>query len=301
MVSDVLNRPLFNSVDDFDIKNLANIYAKGNQDFLKNPNEFEEALSTFDDLEIFAGESAENFDYESLDNRYSILLNFSREYVSHNNSEKDEWISGLRFWVPKLSQYFLRKISKSGKQFATYSISSQSLTNWFKTFSDPDETLVGHDFIALPIAMFHNINVRDAMLMCILDENRKWYNEESLHDLAWMTHTPDISRNLRNCLEEKFTQECTVPNICKALDAKHMLESMAYVVKDIPELTVQVYALLSYICWWFSIGEVDAYVNKALAIDPDCSMAKIVRGAHEHNIQPAWCSKFATPRKESWE
>ncbi|RFT25023.1 hypothetical protein CG394_01195, partial [Gardnerella vaginalis] len=97
-------------------------------------------------------------------------------------------------------------------------------------------------------------------------------------------------------LEEKFNEEYELPDICKALDVVNLLKAMTYVVDNNPKLKVQVYALMSYISWWFKLGDVERYVSMALEIDPDCSMAMIVDNAYKSHVEPAWCRKFATPQ-----
>ena len=74
---------------------------------------------------------------------------------------------------------------------------------------------------------------------------------------------------------------------------------MACVVDGIPELKVQIYALMCYISWWFRLGDVEKYVEMALEIDPECSMARIVENAYTNHVEPAWCRKFATPREKA--
>ena len=102
---------------------------------------------------------------------------------------------------------------------------------------------------------------------------------------------------MRHCLEAKFTQKNKKPDIKRAIAACKVLEVMTMVVKSIPELTVQVYALLAYISWWFKLGNVKYYADCALEIDKDCTMAKIVRGACENNLEPAWIDNYATPQE----
>ena len=288
-VADQISR---NCVDDFDIQGVLEIYGE-------SANSYDGCIDFvgLDDFASFAGKEVSNVNGNIYPSKEcSFFMTFAKEYACANCSENSQWIKGLRYWVPAVSDGFIENVDKNGKQFAIRNTACTSFLRWCDMFLH-NKKMFGYDLINLPIAMFHNINVRDAMLISILDEDQEWYDDDSLAEFAWYPHTTETSRNLRHCLEAKFTQKNKKPDIKRAIAACKVLEVMTMVVKSIPELTVQVYALLAYISWWFKLGNVKYYADCALEIDKDCTMAKIVRGACENNLEPAWIDNYATPQE----
>lgn len=272
-----------NCMDDFDMQSLMQIYGE-------SANSFNGCLdfAGSEDFESFAGREISDINGNIYPSKEcSFFMTFSKEYIYNNCSDSAQWIKGLEYWVPAVSEAFIENVDRNGKQYAIRDIASRALMRWYNMFAY-DEKIFGYDLVNLPIAMLHNINVRDAMLISILDENQEWYDEKTLSEFAWCPHTPEVSRNLRHCLEAKFAQTNNKPDIKRAIFACKILKSMAIITKSIPKLSVQVYALLAYISWWFRLGEVKYYCDCALRIDPDCSMAKIVCGAFENGLEPAW-------------
>ncbi|WP_032814446.1 hypothetical protein [Gardnerella vaginalis] len=293
---DVKDQVPHKCVDDFDIQGLMKIYGE-------SAHSFNGCLDFvgLEDFNGFAGKEISDIKgkiYPSKECCY--FMTFPKEYIGLHCSRHEQWIEGLQYWVPVAADGFLEHVTEYGKQCTINNLAITALGRWYNMFSN-DGNLLGSDFIALPMAMLHNINVRDAMLITILDENQEWYDEKTLVDFAFCPHTPEISRNLRHCLEAKFAQTTKKPDVSRAVHACKVLQAMALVTHSIPELTVQIYALLAYISWWFHLGDVQHYTHRALSIDPDCSMAKIVLGADEHHLEPAWCECYATPQNRKRE
>lgn len=282
--------------NDFYVDNMFEIYAKSEESFQKYTT-----FTGIKDLNSYAEKEVSNINGQVYPARDSyFFMEFSKDYISFNCSENAEWIKRLQFWIPIVVHTFIRQIIDIGINNSVNTLTVNSLTRWYEMFSENGE-LEGSDFISLAIAMLHNINVRDAMLITILDEKQEWYDKNSLLDFAIKPHTKEISSNLRNCLEEKFAQIDEKPNIERAEKACKVLQSMMLITSSIPELSTQIYALLSYISWWFNLGNVKHYTDCALKINPDCSMAKIVRGAAVNDLQPAWLEHFGAPEVDKNE
>lgn len=280
-------------IDDFDIHSLTEIYGPS----ADTAGDFDSIVG-IEDFESLAGREVADINgkiYPSKECCY--FMSIPTNYVVKHCKDESAWIQGLQYWVSIAARGFIEGVAQYGKQYIVQRFTYRAVDRWFSMASN-DTDLAGSDFIMIPLAMFHNINVRDAILVAILDENDEWYGGEMLSDLAWLPHVPEMSLNLRHFLEAKFAQHET-PKISRAVKARKLLEAMAIIVQEIPELTVQVYALIAYISWWFSLGDVAYYANRALQIDPDCSMAKIVNSAIEHGIEPAWLdNSHATPQEE---
>lgn len=279
-------------IDDFDIHSLTEIYGPS----ATTAGDFDSIVG-IEDVESLAGREIADINgkiYPSKECCY--FMSIPTNYVVKHCKDKSAWIQGLQYWVSIAAKGFIEGVAQYGKQYTVQRFTYRAVNRWFSMASN-DTDLAGSDFIMIPLAMFHNINVRDAILVAILDENDEWYGGEMLSDLAWLPHVPEMSLNLRHFLEAKFAQNET-PKISRAVKARKLLEAMAIIVQEIPELTVQVYALIAYISWWFRLGDVAHYANRALQIDPDCSMAKIVNSAIEHGIEPAWLDSHATPQEE---
>ncbi len=246
-----------------------------------------------------AGRSIEKVNLSYLPKECVAVLDIPKDYVNNHHGYNDDWIKNLRVlakdFFEKYIDYINRDLDVRGKSevFSAFDIFvNQSIRNWHNMISKKDGNIVGYDLIMLPIAMFDNINVRDTLLVSLLDSKGEYYDIDSLLSLALEPRTKEMSKALRHFLEEKFNEEHKLPDICKALDAVNLLKAVACVVDGIPELKVQVYALMCYISWWFKLGDVEKYVEMALDIDPDCSMARIVYNAYSNHVEPAWCKNF---------
>ncbi|MFU0538280.1 hypothetical protein ACMZ79_01115 [Gardnerella vaginalis] len=257
-------------------------------------------------MSCVAGKTIEKVDFNNIPKECIAVLDITKDYVNNHHDYSDNWIENLRSLAPeffeKYIDYINRDLDVKCKQeaFSAFDIfANQSIRNWHNMIFKKEGNIVGYDLIMLPIAMFDNINVRDTLLVDLLDSKGEYYNIDSLLTLAFEPRTKEISKDLRCFLEEKFNEEHELPDICKALDVVNLLKAMACVVDGIPELKVQVYALMCYISWWFRLGDVEKYVEMALDIDPDCSMVRIVDNAYRNHVEPAWCRKFATPQEES--
>lgn len=282
-------------IDDFDIHSLTEVYgssADAAGDF--------DSVAGIEDFDSLAGREISDINGKLYPSKEcSYFMTIPTNYVMKHCKNESAWIQGMKYWVGLTAKGFIEGVAQYGKQYTVQRFTAHSVDRWFRMAADNID-LVGSDFIMIPLAMFHNINVRDAVLLAILDENYEWYGGEMLDDFAWLPHIPEMSLNLRHFLEAKFAQR-EKPNINRAVKARKLLEAMAIIVQEIPELTVQVYALIAYISWWFRLGDVAYYANRALQIDPDCSMAKIVNSANEHDVEPAWSCECATPQKNDGE
>lgn len=256
-------------------------------------------------------------EYDNLDSKSSDYYDFLKENLSHvfqqsfiskNNSENSQWIKNLRFLVSDRINSYQSLVKMRGESEANIICGEKALSNWYEMFSyekagieenssenecasSENIGLRGIDLIYFPLVMTSNINVRDAMLISILDDYHEWYEYKSLYSLAFEPHTKVMSQHLRDCLESKFTYYDHIPDIRRVNNAIDVLTSMAYIMSGYSELTAHIYALIAYLRWWFSLGKVERYVNLALNASEDCSMARIVKSAYENGVEPQWLKK----------
>ncbi|EIK85219.1 hypothetical protein ACLD5W_00605 [Gardnerella greenwoodii] len=280
-------------IDDFDTQSILEVYGES-ADLCDDSIDF----VGLDDFTSFAGQEISDIKGKIYPSKEcSFFMTFSKEYAYFNCDENSQWVKGIQHWIPTVSKSFIQNANINGKESAVRNTACVAFVRWCDMFLH-DKKMFGYDLVNLAIGMFHNINVRDAMLISILDENQEWYDDNALAEFAWYPHTPMVSDRLRQFLEAKFIQTSKIPNIKRAITACRVLQVMAFATQSIPELTVQIYALLAYISWWFRLGNVKKYTERALSIDNDCTMAKIVEGAYENKLEPAWISECATPQEK---
>lgn len=296
MVDTELDKKAVHScIDDFDIHSLTEIYGSS----ADMAGDFDSIVG-IEDFESLAGREVADINGKIYPSKECChFMTIPTSYVMKHCKNESAWIQGMKYWVSIAAKGFIEGVAQYGKQYTVQRFTGISVDRWFAMAAN-DKNLVGSDFIMIPLAMFHNINVRDAILIAILDENYEWYGGDMLSDLAWLPHIPEMSFNLRHFLEAKFNQTKR-PDVGRAVKARKLLEAMALIVQEIPELTVQVYALIAYISWWFRLGDVSYYAKLALKIDPECSMAKIVNSANENGVEPAWLDTHATPQENEGE
>ena len=296
--SELKNKQVFEDNDHeySTLKELTNLYAAGM---------FCGISEEYFAMTCVAGNSIEKVNISNVPKECMTVLDIPEDYINKHHNYEDYWIKCLRDLTPDLFEKYIGidymsknlNVKKEEAVFSSYDIFvTQSIRNWHNMVSKKDGNIVGYDLIMLPIAMLNNINVRDTLLVSLLDSKGEYYNINDLLVLALAPREKERSKELRDFLEEKFNEEYELPDICKALDVVNLLKAMTYVVDNNPKLKVQVYALMSYISWWFKLGDVERYVSMALEIDPDCSMAMIVDNAYKSHVEPAWCRKFATPQ-----
>lgn len=143
------------------------------------------------------------------------------------------------------------------------------------------------DLLIIIIAMHGNINVRDAVLVGLLDDTHTMYDTQNVLELACNKHTGCVVNKLRNFLEINFSENSPVGDEASGRDRCAMLITMCGFVRTTPELSVQIYAILAYVSWWYQLPRIQAYADCALSIDPTCNLANIIKRVDSYNITRA--------------
>lgn len=249
----------------------------------------------------------------------SLSRLFDLSYISKNHDEDSNWIESIRSKVGSCIEKYNSFANRFNKSIANKVYANQALYRWYNTFSyksnyetkyyesiesiesinkcDCEKTssnngLLGVDFINLALAMNSNINVRDAMLIAILDCYHEWYDYDSLCAVAFESHTKSVSEYLHKCLEDKFIRYTHKPDMLMVSNVIDTLTAMAYIMRDAREFTTHIYALIAYLSWWFRFGNLEYYTNLALSVCSDCSMARIVQSAYRNGVEAPWLKEY---------
>lgn len=206
---------------------------------------------------------------------------------------KELWFGKVGECVTRYVQAMSVVLESSSCAFSLADITIEPLRRWYDVLSLQQAALSIRDLAHLALAMQININVRDALLMSILDETHQWYQIDELVALGLNKHDQEITVRLQRCLNAQFTNPDPTLSIMRARRIRAILKTMLAIVENMPALTISVNALLSYVSWWYRLGLVNQYADAAISVDKHCSLAHIVKSAYRYHLNPAWWTHYA--------
>ncbi|WEV41522.1 hypothetical protein OZX57_05715 [Bifidobacterium sp. ESL0682] len=138
----------------------------------------------------------------------------------------------------------------------------------------------------LCVAMADMLSARDALIMSLVSGAPTVVDTKAMLDLASSPHDPANVIHLYRLLDRAFNDADCLPDRERCVCGIDMLESMADQVSG--RFEVQPLTVAAYGSWWLGSDDALDYAKRALELDSQCTLARIVASAVAQELRPAW-------------
>lgn len=174
---------------------------------------------------------------------------------------------------------------EEGLESARRDLLGRPFDEWYGNLENSCDVLSGSSASALAVGMVETLSVRDALILSMV----AGHEDEGSMMLEYALHPQDPCNvsYLYHLLDNAFNDSTTRPECEWCLSGVNMLASMSGMFPE--RFRVQPLAVASYILWWLNRDNALGFAYDALAIDDQCTLARIVAVAEAKQLHPAWC------------
>ncbi|WEV69864.1 hypothetical protein OZX73_03095 [Bifidobacterium sp. ESL0775] len=138
----------------------------------------------------------------------------------------------------------------------------------------------------LCVAMADMLSARDALIMSLVGGARTVVDTKAMLDLASSPHDPANVIRLYRLLDRAFNDADCSPDPERCACGIDMLDGMASQVCG--RFEVQPLTVAAYGSWWLGSDDALDYATRALEVDGQCTLARIICSALAQGLRPAW-------------
>ncbi|MDF7664795.1 hypothetical protein [Bifidobacterium sp. ESL0745] len=136
------------------------------------------------------------------------------------------------------------------------------------------------------VAMADMLSARDALIMSLVAAYQANVGTKAMLDLAAEPHDPANVIHLYRLLDRAFNDGDCSPDFTRCACGIDMLVGMAKLVSG--RFEVQPLTAAAYGSWWMGSDDAIDYAQRALSLDEQCTLARIICSAINQDLQPAW-------------
>lgn len=185
-----------------------------------------------------------------------------------------------------LSRKLQQHKMKQGVNRANRDWIEASFVQWNSNLDEYVSCMTPDHVVFLCVAMADMLAVRDALIVSLVVGGQTTIGTSAMLDMASNPHDPANVARMYRLLNRAFNDERCFPDRRRYACGIGMLEAMASRVAG--RFKVQPLTVAAYASWWLGSEKALGYAERALDLDQECTLARIICSAVAQDLGPAW-------------